>query len=104
MFCTVNYSKGNRKWYVAFYDCNGLRNNRKAEYFDCEIDANNRVSELMVDENIRFVQLSFDQRIKAVVLSMLHEAEDTKTYTDCQEYRNQGFISALEELVDRFEF
>lgn len=102
MFCVIDYSKGARKWYVRFHDDSGLRNNRKAEYFDREIDANNRVAELLVEENIRFVQLSFDQRIKSAILSALHEAEDRKTYTECAEYRRQGEISVLEELVYRF--
>lgn len=103
MFCVIDYSKGSRKWYVRFHDDDGMRNNRKAEYFDREIDANNRIAELIVCENIRFVQLSFDQRIKAAILSALHEAEGKETYTECEEYRRQVEISVLEELVDRFK-
>lgn len=103
MFCVIDYSKGARKWYVRFHDDNGLRNNRKAECFDRELDATNRAAELMAIEGIGFVRLSFDQRIKAVILSALHEAEAMETYTEREEYRRQGQIAALEELVDRFE-
>ena len=103
MFCVIDYSKGARKWYVRFHDDCGLRNNRKAEYFDRELDAIKRVAELMNAENTRCVQLSFEQRIKAAILSMLHEAEDRVTYTECDEDRRQGEIYVLEELVDRFK-
>ena len=102
MFCVIDYSKGARKWYVRFCDDNGLRNNRKAEYFDRELDAANRAAELMAIEGISFVQLSFDQRIKAAILSALHKAEGDETYTEWEEASRQGRIAALEDLVDRF--
>lgn len=104
MFCVIDYSKGARKWYIRFHDDNGMRNDRKSEYFDRELDANNRAAELCVYENIHFVQLSFDQRIKSAILSALHEAEDRETHTEWEEGMRQGEISALEELVNRYGF
>ena len=54
MICTV-FMAMNGEWAVAFYDEDGNRNNRKAEFFDDEMDALNRCAELMACEGMRFV-------------------------------------------------
>lgn len=104
MYCTTDYSRRAKKWAIIFYDydydrrtCH--RNDREAEYFDRELDATNRVAEMMVDEDIKYFRLSLEQRLKAQIYSMFDEYEEMKTYTDCEEYRREGAIAVLEDLV-----
>lgn len=107
MYCCIDYSIRDEKWYISFYDeyCEGRirRNNRAAEYFEDELDANNRVAELMIDEDINFVQRPLEYRMRYAILNKLHQCEAAITYTDCEEYRKQGAIDVLEELINRFE-
>lgn len=35
-----------------------------------------------------------------IVTNMLEEYENQKTYTDCEEYRREGAVSVLEELLE----
>ena len=35
-----------------------------------------------------------------IVTNMLEEYENQKTYTDCEEYRREGAVGALEELLE----
>ena len=103
MFCTYIYSKIAKKWVVSFYDDDGIRNNRKAEFFDRELDATNRICELMAIENIKYIPPTFENRIISAIYNAIIEYEIMETYTDCEEYRRQGAINALEELVERLE-
>ena len=54
MLCAVSKAM-NGKWSVVFYDDDGKRNNRKAEFFDDETEAYNRCAELMAYEDMGFV-------------------------------------------------
>ena len=54
MLCSVSKAM-NGKWAVIFYDEDGNRNNRKAEFFDNVTDAFNRCAELMACEDMSFV-------------------------------------------------
>ena len=103
MFCTDNYSKISKKWVVSFYDDDGMRNNRKAEFFDRELEATNRICELMATEDITYIPPAFENRVISAIHDAIVEYESIKTYTDCEEYRRQGAINALEELVERLE-
>ena len=55
MLCTVHKVISGDKWAISFYDTEGHRNNRKAEFFDRELEAMNRVAELIVYEGIRYL-------------------------------------------------
>ena len=35
-----------------------------------------------------------------IVTNMLEEYENQKTYTDCEEYRREGAVGVLEELLE----
>lgn len=39
--------------------------------------------------------------IESVIMDMIEEYKTRKTYTDCEEYRKQGGIEALEELLKK---
>lgn len=39
--------------------------------------------------------------IESVIEDMIRNYNNKKTYTDCEEYRKQGAISALEELLEK---
>lgn len=40
------------------------------------------------------------ERMENIVTNMLEEYENQKTYTDCEEYRREGAVGALEELLE----
>ena len=108
MYCTTDYSRRLKKWAIIFYDYDYdrqvcRRNERKAEYYDREIDANNRVSEMMIDEDMKYFRHSLGQRLKAQIYSMFDKYEEMKTYTDCEEYRREGAIAVLEDLLARID-
>ena len=39
--------------------------------------------------------------IESVIEDMIRDYSNKKAYTDCEFYRNQGAISALEELLEK---
>ena len=39
--------------------------------------------------------------IESVIENMILKYSNQRTYTDCEEYRKQGAISALEELLEK---
>lgn len=41
-----------------------------------------------------------DEETKNIILKLLEKYKNKQTYTDCEEYRKQGAISALEELLE----
>ena len=103
MFCTYIYSEISKKWVVSFFDDDGMRNNRKAEFFDRELEATNRISEIMAIEGIRYVPPTIEKRIISAVHDMILEYEGWQTHTDCEEYRRDGRIAALEELLKKIK-
>ena len=103
MFCTYIYSSISKKWAVCFYDDDGMKNNRKAEFFDRELEATNRICELMATENIKYIPPTIENRTISAIYDTIIEYENITTYTDCEEYRRQGAIDALEKLVERLE-
>lgn len=38
--------------------------------------------------------------IESIVEDLLEKYENQKTYTDCEEYRREGAVGALEELLN----
>lgn len=46
------------------------------------------------------VEDEFFENIEQDVKDLLKYYEEMKTYTDCEEYRKQGSISALEKLLE----
>ena len=79
MFCTDNYSKISKKWVVSFYDDDGMRNNRKAEFFDRELEATNRICELMATEDITYIPPAFENRVISAIHDAIVEYESIKT-------------------------
>lgn len=106
MYCTTCYSEPSKAFVVSFFsesDRPGLvsRNNRKAEYFDSEQEANNRVAELIATEEMRYILPLPLVRIRMAVYDMLREYENRTTYTDCEEYRKEGAVGVLEDLIEK---
>lgn len=101
MICTTFYSEISKAWGVSFFDDDGSRNDRAAELFDTELEANNRAAELIATEGIRYVLPPLAERIISAVHDMLLHYENLETYTDCEEYRREGGVGALEDLLER---
>ena len=106
MYCTTLYSEARKTFAVIFYDedsytGHAVRNNRKAEYFDSELEANNRCAELIATEGLKYLLPTPLERINCAIHDMLREYESNQTYTDCEEYRREGAVGALEDLLER---
>lgn len=77
MYCTVHKIKTAPKWAVCFYDNNGHRTDRQAEFFDREIDALNRAAEIMALEDY-------------VSIPEKEDAVEVVRCKDCKHYSNGG--------------
>lgn len=44
-----------------------------------------------------------DKETENIIRKLLEKYKNKQTYTDCEEYKKQGAISALEELLEELE-
>lgn len=56
MYCRIIRVRSTGKWSIVFYDYEFQRSDREPEDFDREIDAMNRVAELMATEGYKFLR------------------------------------------------
>lgn len=51
---------------------------------------------------MEFERIAFEciDWVESIVKDLLEKYENQKAYTDCEEYRREGAVCALEELLD----